>query len=242
MAVTPRSSSQRVRRLSSARTVGSAPNAPNRTSMVSRTTRFAPTRLIASSRVRKSPSRSKSPAATISVGSTRNASTASSPSRWSPVEVEAERAHVVGRPWPPTPRRSAAPPARRTSRAPATRNSQAQQRLARSCATRHQRYPAPGKPAPGDLVQAADSRRRLFQPRAHRGILHARQQLWCSRAAPQLGGASESSVRSGIPAYISTIQLKRGFASRGDKAYIRQIVSLCVPVSFLLRDKSGRVS
>ena len=83
MAVTPRSSSQRVSRLSSARTIESSPNAPNSTSMVSSTTRFAPTRSIASSRITKSGSKSNSPVATISVGSTRNESITSRPSRWS---------------------------------------------------------------------------------------------------------------------------------------------------------------
>ena len=79
--VTSRSSSQRISRLSSDRTIVSSPNAPNSTSMVSSTTRLAPTRLIASSRIAKIGSKSNSPAATISDGSTRNASTASRPPR-----------------------------------------------------------------------------------------------------------------------------------------------------------------
>ncbi len=58
---------------------------------------------------------------------------------------------------------------------PGDQEFQSQQRLARSRAARHQRYPAPGQPALGDLIQPGDSGRRFLQPGAHRGILRARQ-------------------------------------------------------------------
>lgn len=47
--------------------------------------------------------------------------------------------------------------------------------FSRSCATGYQRHPAPGKAAPGDVVQAADSRLRSLQPRARRGADKIRQ-------------------------------------------------------------------
>ena len=52
---------------------------------------------------------------------------------------------------------------------------QPEQRLARSRAARHQRHPAQGQAAPGDLVQPRNPGRRLLQTWTHRTVRQARQ-------------------------------------------------------------------
>ena len=71
-------------------------------------------------------------------------------------------------------RRSATPRPRHTP-SPRRRGIAAPEVFSRSCATGYQRHPAPGKAAPGDVVQAADSRLRSLQPRARRGADKIRQ-------------------------------------------------------------------